>query len=478
MSYKTQPSNSGPGSTQFAICFLLLAICSSFSAQPTKPLNILFIVSDDLNNSLGCYGNPTVKTPNLDRLATRGVRFDHAYVQCSLCNPSRVSFLSGLRPDTTGIHDLVTPTRTYLKDYVFLPQYFRQAGYYSAGIGKIFHTGKGFEDPPSWDLEVPEWGKNPQTNQIAIYGEAKGFRHKWEWMRLNLSDAETPDGTVAGKAVAVVDQARRNGQQFFLATGFRRPHAPYAAPAKYFDLYPPEKIPLPDEPPGHVESIPRAALTYDPENKDMSSAKKREGIGAYYACISFMDAQVGLLMEALERNQLWDRTLIVFIGDNGYHLGEHGGMWHKESNFEESARVPLLIVAPGKQTNAVSHRPVELLDLYPTICHLAGLPIPKGLQGVNLGPLLENPKRAWDRPAFTQIRRREGFMGRSVRTERFRYIEWDEGRRGVQLYDEIHDPREYVNLAQEPKQADLLEKMKRLLRRATQSWPAAIHPRE
>jgi len=457
---------------------LLLTICCPASAQQKDhPLNVLFIISDDLNNSLKCFGNSAVKTPNLDRLATRGVRFDHAYVQCSLCNPSRVSFLSGLRPDTTGVHDLVTPTRTYLKDYVFLPQYFRHSGYYSAGIGKVFHTGAGFEDPVSWDIEIREWGKYPQTNQIALYGEARGFRDSWEWMKLNISDAETPDGTVARKAVEIIEQTRPAEKPFLLGVGFRRPHRPYSAPAKYFDLYPPEQIALPDEPLEHVKSIPLAALTYDPEKQDMSQAKRREGMAAYYACVSFVDAQVGVLMQALDRNHLWDKTVIVFIGDNGYHLGEHGGMWHKESNFEESARVPLIVVAPGKKKNAVSPRVVELVDLYPTACQLAGLPVPKGLQGTSLVPLLETPERAWDRPAFTQIQRK-GFMGRSVRTERWRYIEWDEGKKGVHLYDHRRDPSEYVNLAEDPKHADIVKQLQNLLRQARASVPRPGQPRE
>jgi uncharacterized sulfatase len=190
-----------------------------------------------------------------------------------------------------------------------------------------------------------------------------------------------------------------------------------------------------------------------------------------------VDAQVGVLMQALDRNHLWDKTVIVFIGDNGYHLGEHGGMWHKESNFEESARVPLIVVAPGKKKNAVSPRVVELVDLYPTACQLAGLPMPRGLQGTSLAPLLQTPERAWDRPAFTQIQRK-GFMGRSVRTERWRYIEWDEGKKGVQLYDHRRDPSEYFNLAEDPKHADLVKQMQNLLRQARASMPRPGQPRE
>jgi iduronate 2-sulfatase len=388
-----------------------------------------------------------------------------------LCNPSRVSFLSGLRPDTTGIQDLVTPTRTFLTNYIFMPQNFRYSGYYAAKIGKIYHTGKGFEDPISWDLDILEWGKTPKTNQVASWGEAKGFRASWKWDKLNIPDEKTPDGTVARKAVDILEKTRPMDKPFFMGVGFRRPHAPYSAPEKYFDLYPPEKIPLPEEPAD--QSIPLAALTYDPKKKDMPPEKRREGIAAYYACVTFMDAQLGLVLDAMDRNHLWDNTVVVFIGDNGYHLGEHGGMWHKISNFEESARVPLIIVAPGKKSHAASSRVVELVDLYPTIIQLTGLPMPKNLQGISLVPLLEDPAKPWDHPAFTQIQREGNFMGRSIRNERWRYTEWDDGKKGVQLYDEVQDPREYVNLAEDAKHADTVNELKKQLHEATASWPQA-----
>ncbi len=462
MKHPVIPARLGKFKT-WAFCLFCMATLGPATAQqPAQRLNVLFIVSDDLNNSLGCYGNPIVKTPNVDRLAARGVRFDRAYVQTALCNPSRVSFLSGLRPDTTGVHDLKTPTRTNLKDHVFLPQCFRNAGYYAAKVGKVYHTGDGFEDPASWDVDIREWGKSPKPDQVAQSGSAKGYRESWQWMKLNIPDAETPDATVARKAVEIMEKTRPADKPFFMGVGFRRPHVPYSAPAKYFDMYPPEKMRAPDEPLDHLKSIPRAALTYDPKKPDMPPEKTREGIAAYYACITFMDAQLGVLLDALDRNHLWDKTVIVFIGDHGYHLGEHGGMWHKQSNFEESARTPMIIVAPGKKANAASPRPVEFLDLYPTLAQLAGLPVPKGLQGVSLVPLLEDPKRAWDRPAFTQIRREE-FMGRSVRTERWRYVEWDDGKQGVQLYDHDRDPKEYVNLALDPKHAETVQAMKKLL---------------
>lgn len=450
---------------------LALALAAALGRAAEQRLNVVFIVADDLNTSLGCYGNPIVKTPNLDRLAARGVRFDRAYVQVALCNPSRVSFLSGLRPDRTGVQDLKTPTRAHLPDHVFLPQYFRNSGYYTAMVGKVYHTGDGFEDPASWDLEIRESGKTPNPEDVIVGFDAKGqpwrTDHSWAWHKLKRSDAETPDGQVARKAVDIIERSRPAGKPFFIGIGFRRPHSPYAAPARYFDLYPPAKMPLPDEPPGHLKSIPRAALTYDPDKPRVPADRAREVIGAYYACVTFVDAQVGLIMEALERNRLWDKTVVVFIGDHGYHLGEHGNMWHKQSNFEEAARAPMLIVAPGRKAGEVAPRPVEFLDLYPTLTDLAGLRMPDvGLQGVSLAPLLDDPRRPWDRPAFTQIER-EGFMGRSVRTQRWRYIEWDDGRKGAQLYDHDRDPKEYVNLAGNPDAAETVNRLKLLLRTAT-----------
>jgi uncharacterized sulfatase len=272
---------------------------------------------------------------------------------------------------------------------------------------------------------------------------------------------------------------------FFLATGFRRPHDPYAAPRKYFDLYPTDKITLPEEPDVSLQHIPRAALTYDPAMPEIPPQKRREGIAAKYASISFTDAQLGLLLDVMDRNHLWDNTVVVLTADHGYHLGEHGGMWHKISNFEEAARVPLIIAAPGMKTNARCSRVVESVDFYPTLAQLAGLSILSGLQGSSLVPLLKDPQQSWDRPAFTQIQRpakfleshHGKFMGRSIRTEHWRYTEWDDGKEGVQLYDVLNDPKEYANLAEDPKYAatyaSTLDQLKTQLHNATNSWPKA-----
>jgi iduronate 2-sulfatase len=467
----------------------------------TDRLNVLLIVSDDLPAYSGCYGNPygiSLKTPNMDRLAARGVLFENAFCQSALCNPSRSSFLSGLRPDTTGVHDLVTPTRQYLKDWVFLPQHFRLSGYYSAKLGKVYHTGDGpsneslgsdCEDPLSWDTDIREWGKRPWPDQITVGGKDKekdqDYRSSWGWDKLSISDEETPDGVVARLAAGILDKYRPMDKPLFLAVGFRRPHDPYAAPQKYYDLYPADQITLPEEPDMSLQCVPRAALTYDPDKPEIPPKKRREGIAAKYASISFADAQLGLLLDVMDRNNLWDNTVVVLTADHGYHLGEHGGMWHKISNFDEAARVPLIIAAPGMKANARCSRVVESLDLYPTLAQLAGVSLPAGLQGASLVPLLEDPQQSWDRPAFTQIQRPAGyldpndgkFMGRSIRTERWRYTEWDDGKKGVQLYDISKDPREYVNLAKDPKYlsefADTVNQLRTQLHDATASWPKA-----
>lgn len=437
-----------------------------------EKLNVVLIAVDDMNNDLGCYGHPLVKSPNIDRLAARGVRFDRAYCQYPVCNPSRVSMLSGLRPDTTRIMDLQTPPRTYLKDVVFLPQYFRQQGYYTAHVGKIFHTGDAFEDPPSWDMEIRETGKHPPDSAVVRAQKiSRPEKYTIEWSVLKSSDAETADGVVASQASELLKQRAAELKPFFVAVGFRRPHAPYAAPKKYFDLYPPKSIPPLDEPAGHLGRIPQSAFTYPAGTQPISASERQEGVAAYYACISFVDAQIGRVMQTLDDLDLWKNTVVVFYSDHGYHLGEHGGMWHKMSVFEQSARVPLAVIAPDAAgAGKPCPRLVELVEIYPTLVDLCGLPPVAGLEGKSLKPLLENPQLAWSEAAYTQVLRGP-VQGRSVRTERWRYTEWDEGQKGAELYDHQADPHEYVNLADEPHQADVRSHLQQLLR--SKKKPAA-----
>lgn len=449
------------------------------AAEPTSAtnrLNILFIAVDDLNNRLACYGDAIVKTPNIDRLAKRGVRFDRAYCNYPLCNPSRTSMLSGKRPDTTRIFDNNTAPRTYLGDVILLPEYFQKHGYFTARVGKIAHDR--FAGAVKWSLDErprPAGGganaRAQRQRQAAQDDEAPaGAVGALVWRATNNNDKDEPDGRTARRIAKIIEEHK--DQPFFIAAGFHKPHLPFVAPKKYFDLYPPEKIPLPAEPPDDLDDIPRVALTHRPADLKMTDDHKRQVIAAYYAATTFMDAQLGVILDAMDRLKLWDNTIVVFFGDHGWHLGEHHGLWRKMTVFEESARAPLIVIAPGKKANVVSQRLVEFVDAYPTLTELCKLPAPEGMEGISFAPLLDDPNRPWKQAAYTQVQRGR-IMGRSVRTERWRYTEWDDGRAGVELYDHDHDPKEYANLAKDPKHADTVNELKRLLREGSKSKPAA-----
>ncbi len=448
-----------------AFIFTVLAIgfgTIPLSATPSKP-NVLFISIDDLNNDLRCYGNTQVKSLNIDRLAARGVRFEKAYVQYTLCNPSRASFLSGRRPETTGIFELVTPPRTAMPDAVFLPQLFRQQGYYTARYGKIYHDGR--DDKLSWDLsEEPEF-LDPHEDAITKrrYANAPGSRTP-DWQALDLPDEKTRDGHSARQIARLMEEKSKAGKPFFLAAGFRKPHLPWAAPKKYFDLYPPSKIQVPPDLPQH--NIPSVALMTELFGAAQPSSRA-EAIAAYYANISFMDAQVGVLLDTLDRLKLWDNTVVVLFGDHGFHLGDHGGLWAKLTLFEQSARTPLIIAAPKIKGGKFSPRVVELLDLYPTITQLCQLQPPSPQEGRSLVPLLQQPNLTWSHAAYTMVIHEVGgekIEGKSVCNERWRYTEWEAGRQGIELYDHKSDPREFTNLAKEARYAKTVLTMKKLLR--------------
>ncbi|HKS37183.1 MAG TPA: sulfatase [Verrucomicrobiae bacterium] len=448
------------------------------NAADRKP-NVLFIASDDLNNALGCYGHPLVKSPNIDRLAKRGMRFDRAYNQFPLCSPSRVSLLTGLRPDTTRIYNLQTDFRkTALSNAVTLPQMFRQNGYFVARVGKIFHYGvpgqigtTGLDDPQSWDRVINPRGRDKdEEGKLINHTPKRGLGSSLSFLAADGADEEQTDGKAATEAIRLLEETK--DKPFFLAVGFYRPHCPYVAPKKYFDLYPLQKVKLPKDPPNDLKDIPEPAQWTRPPNWGLSEQQLREALQAYYASITFMDAQLGRLLDALDRLKLAENTIIVFWSDHGYLNGEHG-QWMKMSLFEESARVPLIIAAPAaKAKGKASARTVELLDIYPTLAELCGMTPPSSLHGRSLRPLLDEPKAQWNKPAYTQVTRGSGqnrFMGYSVRTERWRYTEWDEGRKGVELYDHDKDPREFTNLANDPKYSKTLAEMKELLAKTRQS---------
>jgi iduronate 2-sulfatase len=455
---------------------LLVAAALGCAARlPAAPPNVLFIAVDDMNTDLGCYGHPRVKSPNIDKLAARGVRFDRAYCQFPLCSPSRVSLMTGLRPDTTKIFELQTDFRkSTLPNVVTLPQTFMKAGYYTARVGKIFHYGNpgqigtdGLDDAQSWQERFNPSGRDKAEEGKITNLTKTGLGSSLSFLAADGTDDEQTDGKVAAQAIKMMEDHK--DKPFFIACGFYRPHCPYVAPKKYFDLYPPGSVAVTADPPGHHASVLDPAKSTKPfPNYGLTDDKLNEAKRAYYATISFTDAQVGKVLDALDRLGLTGNTVVVFWSDHGYLLGEHG-LWMKQSLFEPSARVPLIVAAPGKKGNGqASPRTVEFVDLHPTLAALAGLTPPAGLHGASLAPLLDDPQAEWDRPAFTQVWRGT-FPGHSVRTEKYRYTEWDNGKKGAELYDELADPREMTNLADDPKYAAVRTELQSKLRA---NWPA------
>lgn len=458
---------------------LALLVSTGNAASPAGP-NVLFIATDDLNCDLGCYGNPVVKTPNVDRLAARGTRFDRAYCQFPLCSPSRTSLMTGLRPDTTRVYDLRKHFRSVLPDVVTLPQMFRNNGYFTARVGKIYHYGvpgdigtSGLDDPPSWDETVNPRGRDKaDEGKLTNHTPTRGLGSSLSFLRAEGADEEQTDGIGATAAIKLLEQ--NLDRPFFIACGFYRPHCPYVAPSKYFDAVPFERVIMPTLAERVVEGVPKPALASAAPWPwfGVSEIQARESKQAYWAAVSFVDAQVGRLLDAIDRLDLAQKTVVVFWSDNGYHLGEHG-LWKKQSLFEASARVPVIISAPAQKAKGrASQRTVELVDLYPTLADLCGLKPPDNLAGRSLRPLLDDPEAPWDKPAFTQVWR-GSFPGYSVRTERWRFTEWDGGRQGTQLYDHLTDPGEKNNLAEDPRHASTVASLKALVRK---NWAEEYRP--
>jgi uncharacterized sulfatase len=430
----------GPRAAALGVPRSATAADADSDASGPRP-NVLLVMVDDLAPRLGCYG-AGVPTPTFDRLAREGRRFDQAYCQVSSCSPSRTSLLTGRRPETTGVFDNLQSPRDHLGGAVPVQEHFHAQGYFTARVGKIYHGP--FEEQFAWDLAehtpyLPEDEANeppPRRERMAAGGPSLA------WTATSNSDANEPDGRTARRVVRLLEE--HQDRPFFIAVGFNKPHIPWVAPRPYFDLNPADAIVLPGEPDDDWANLPEIAVSRRPPRlpglllgarpEPRDDALRREAVAAYDACISFVDAQLGVLLEALDRLRLRERTIVVVISDHGYHLGDKGGLWRKNTLFDASLRVPLIVSAPGTaEPGAASSAVVESVDLFPTLVELARIPPPPGLEGTSLVPVLEDPKRAVKKAAFSVAPRQPPELGRTVRTARWRYTLWPDG--GEELYD-------------------------------------------
>lgn len=465
-------------------------------AAKKKKLNVLFVAVDDLRTTLGCYGDKTVITPNIDRLARRGMVFNHAYCQQSVCNPSRASLMTGRRPDTIKVWDLQAHFRDTLPDVVTLPQHFKNRGYYTRSIGKIYHgNGPPAKDPPSWSEDPLHDITREASGRYALPKNLEGEGLKRDSNEsADVPDSYYIDGIVCKNALAALRVLKGKETPFFLAVGFRKPHLPFCAPKKYWDLYQRGEIPPPSSD-SHPEGAPELAVRSwkelegyrdIPDDGALSKEKVAELRHGYYACVSYVDALVGQLLDELERLGLKNDTAIVLFGDHGFHLGEQG-LWAKANNYELSTRAPLILSFPGQpNAGATCDALVEFVDVYPTIAGACGLDIPSGLEGTSMIPLLENPERPWKNAVFSQYPRdkkkhrhkgRGEVMGCALRTDRHRYVEWREWKTGQvvarELYDSAADAGETKNLAANPESKALMRELANMLQAG---WRAAMPP--
>ncbi len=500
-----------------ALVLIALFAASSLAAAEKKR-NVLFIAVDDLRPELGCYGTPIIKSPNIDALAAKGMVFERAYCQQAVCSPTRSSLLTGRRPDTTQVYDLVTHFRRALPDVVTLPQQFKNAGWHTQSFGKIYHGG--FDDPASWT--EPAWFPGARGRKTAALDEDSEFgelqfvaalqnQQRQAQRRQNQpqnverdpksgiilkgqrpnrgpkgvafeasekSDSELADGMIADAAIETLREIK--DKPFFLAVGFMKPHLPFIAPRKYFDLYDPAAIPL-----AKTQTIPAGAPEYAGNNsgelrgysnipdgnEEISEDLARQLKHAYYAATSYMDAQVGRVISELDSLGLRENTVIILWGDHGWKLGDHG-LWCKHCNWEPDTHCALIMSVPGQKTaGQKTSALVEYVDVFPTLCDVCGIEPSEGLEGTSFAPLLTNPQLPWKTAAFSQYPRAKK-MGYSMRTARYRYTEWQEDGKvvGRELYDYENDPDETASLADRPEHAGLVERLSQQLKAG---WQAA-----
>lgn len=434
----------------------LLAVSAGWhgaAATQTPKFNVLLIIADDLRDYGGAFSQGVVKTPNLDRLRARGVTFQRAYVQYPVCNPSRCSMMAGLRAEQTGVANNTTRLRQMLPEVITLPQLCKDAGWQSHAFGKLYHLGGGndAESKALWADVGRSWhtaqdfAATPAGRRMAESRNVTDGALKWcAWGAAEGNDDDQPDGQIAAATVALIE--RLGEQPWFIGCGFMKPHDPFTAPKKYFDLYPPASL-KPWRDPQDISPTPPQAVGFGALGAafgKLSDREWRELLRAYCACTSFMDTQLGRVLDVLDKRRLWDKTVVLFAGDNGYHTGERK-WWNKDTLFERSCRVPLIIAAPGVKGGQTTRSLVEFVDLYPTVADFCGLKMPHQGAGTSLKPVLANPAASIKDAAFTLVTRGPKLHGQSVRTARWRFTRWSDGR--TELYDHDADPEENYNVA-------------------------------
>jgi len=433
-------------------------------AQKT-PTNVLFIIVDDLNTMLGCYGDPNVKSPNIDRLSKMGVRFDRSYCQYPLCNPSRSSFLSGKRPENLGIYNLTTSARTVLPQGIFMPEYFRKKGYFTAGAGKVFHNVK-MNDTQSWDFYEDGPSKDPQELS-ALKNRADGADGRPAWQILDGDGSLTRDGMNRVTIANFINSKSTSNQPFFLAVGFHKPHLPWTAPKRFFDLYDTAKIKIVKEP--AMKDIPAIAMQTELTGFEQPSTRV-QAMKAYYACISSTDYQVGQLLNQLDTLKLWDNTIVVLVGDNGFHLGDHNGLWAKLSAFDNSTRVPMIFAGAQIKKGKVVNSPVELVDIYPTLLELCGFEKNDNLDGYSLAKTLTTNAAFHLKYAKSMVYHfdtftRKDVLSQTVIAQQWRYTTWNNDDRGIEFYKK-NNVGEYINQVKNPAMKAIVKEASDIIKKA------------
>ena len=456
--------------------FIFLFISGILFAQQNKKPNILFIIADDLTaTAVSSYENKVSKTPNIDKLASEGIRYTKAYCQCPVCGPSRASFMSGYYPNATTTFGYVSGRENIGPNRQTWSQLFKDNGYYTARVSKIFHMGvpidietgsNGEDDEASWterfNSQGPEWKATGQAELVQGNPDGKIARKGGNVMTIVKAEGDDlvhSDGKTAQKAIELIK--KHKNEPFFLAVGFVRPHVPFVAPKKYFDPYPFGEITMPEKVKDDWDDIPKRGINYVTSvNGQMSLEQEKKAVAAYYASVAYMDKQVGKVLNTLKEEGLEDNTIVIFTSDHGFHLGEHL-FWMKVSLHEESVRIPMIIKIPGRKA-AVCNSFVELIDLYPTISELAGLNTSKHLQGKSLVKTIDNPSFKVRNMAFSVSQGGKSFL---LRTEKWAYIQYDEDAgSGIELYDMETDPKQFTNLAGLSAYSDLVTEFQNKLK--------------